>query len=273
MAEKETSKRQTNAGAEAPKNDIQALLSSVREHPFAYIAGVLFILAVLIAAGLYNLAQRTSHREVSSEYARALDKEDPADRAEALGPVAKANGYLAPEALYLQGAAYLEAGNYDAAQDTFRELRESHPDFKFVPDAVEGLGFIKEDQDDYTGARTIYEEVAQKWPDSFAAQRQPFNIGRCYENEGDLEAAIAQYRRQLEIFPGSTIAARAQQRLNDLRAEHPEMFETETTETTEAPAIQELNPAPPESAAPEPPTEDEAETEAPPTPDVEATNP
>lgn len=238
MAEKERPTHSaTGPETEAPKNDIQALIRHVRENPLAYVAGVAFVLVVLAVAGLYNIARQSGNREAASEFMRALDHEDPAERSAALAAVADSGSYLAPKALYLRGEAALEAGETAAAREAFTRLRETYPEFELVPAAVEGLGFLHEDQGEFDQARAVYEEVAQKWPDSPTAKWQPFNVGRCYEAEDNLPAAIEQYRKQLEVFPGSTIAARAQQRLNELRTEHPELFEQPAREQ---PALQQM---------------------------------
>jgi hypothetical protein len=60
--------------------------------------------------------------------------------------------------------------------------------------------------------------VMQTWPESFAALRQPLNIARCLEAQGDAEGAIARYREQLEMFPESSASDKAQIALDRLAA-------------------------------------------------------
>jgi len=223
----------------APKNDITALLNHVREHPALYLGAVGFVLIVLAATGIYRVMQSSSLRDESTKYVRALETDDPAERSAAFAEVAESSPMFTARALYLEGESALDAGNYDAARAAFNELRERHPGFEFVPDAVEGLGFIEEDSGAPAAARKLYEEVAAKWPESAAAQRQPFNLARCYEAESDLASAVAQYRKQLETFPGSTIAVRAQQRLNELRETNSDLFADEAV-VADTPVLQEL---------------------------------
>ncbi len=225
---------------EAPKNDLTALIAHVQDRPGIYIGAIVFVLVVLAATGIYRAMQASALRTQSTEYARAIEKEDPAERSAAFAAVAQSSPQFAARALYLEGEAALDAGNYDAARAAFTKLRETHPGFEFVPDAVEGLGFIEEDSGDYATARKFYDEVAAKWPDSAAAKRQPYNLARCYEGEANLSAAIEQYRKQLEMFPGSTIAVRTQQRLDELRETNPELFADEQTVANSAPLLQEL---------------------------------
>jgi len=225
--------------AEAKKNDIQALIGHVRENPGVYIGAVAFVLVVLAATGVYRAMQASALTKDSTAYVRALETEDPAERSTEFAAVAASSPRFAARALYLEGEAAIDAGKFDEAKSAFTQLRENYPNFEFLPDAVEGLGFIEEDGGRYGVARTLYEEVASKWPDSAAAQRQPFNLARCYESEENLASAVEQYRKQLTVFPGSTIAVRAQTRLNELRESNPDLFADETTT-----ALQELTTSP-----------------------------
>ena len=253
--------RKSRAGQEdeAPKNDFAALLAHVENHPWTYIGAAAFVVAVLIVTGVYRLSQKSGTEHASAEFARALDIEDPAARATALAKIAGQGSKLSPRALYMQGESALEAGDREAARQAFVKLRESYPNYEFVSEAVEGLGLIQEDAGNFAQARGTYEEIVAKWPSSAAAQRQPFNIARCLEGEKDLPSAINRYRDQLEAFPGSMIAQRAQQRLTELRAEHPELFPAETAAVApSAPAT-----APAATATPAAPAAPASEAPAP----------
>lgn len=222
------------------KNDLLALVAHVQESPGIYIGAFAFVIVVVAATAVYRTVQAAALREASTDYVRALETEDPAQRSAAFAAIAESRPQFAARALYLEGESALEAGDYDAARGAFNELRERHPGFEFLPDAVEGLGFIEEDSGDYAKARALYAEIASKWPDSAAAQRQPFNLGRCFESEANLTEAVAQYRAQLVAFPGSTIAMRAQLRLDELRVSNPDLFADEQSAAADAPVLQEL---------------------------------
>ena len=102
----------------------------------------------------------------------------------------------------MRGEALLSVRDYPAATTAFTELRETYPNFPFVPDAVEGLGFVEEDQGNTDAAVDVYREVIEKWPNTPAGRRQPFNIARCLESSDDVEGAVQYYREQLAVFPG-----------------------------------------------------------------------
>lgn len=241
-------------------NRLMAIAMHVQTNPWPYIGAVGFVVLVLVVTGIYRVSQASAYGAAADQLARALDIEDPTERATTLGALAGEGTALTARALYLQGEAALEAGDSEGAKAAFTKVREEFPDFKFVPESVEGLALIAEDAGDFSAARALYEEVATKWPDSPAAMRQPFNIARCLEAEGQLAQAVERYRDQLEIFPGSMIAARAQNRLDELRVSNPDLFPVETV--AEAPAIQELQTAPDAIAAPELEAAPEAAPEA-----------
>lgn len=222
------------AGAGAPQHEeeeqsgqFQALWQHMRANPYQYIGGAGFIVAVLLFTSLYRISADLKDQRTSSAYAEAVLIEDSAERAEALAPLAAGKTPLAPYALYMRGEALLSTRDYAAATAAFTELRETYPDFRFVPDAVEGLGFVEEDQGNSEAAVNVYREVMEKWPNTPAGRRQPFNIARCLESSDDVAGAVEYYREQLAVFPGSSVGMAAQQRLTALRTERPELFEDE----------------------------------------------
>jgi tetratricopeptide (TPR) repeat protein len=213
-----------NPENEEPQGDFAALLGHVKQNPVLYAASIVFLAACALVGVLYNLKTATDQQTIATVYARAIDIEDPAERAAALEEVASGGSTLAPNALYMRGEAALLANDFDLARQSFEQLQSGHPEFDQTPDAVEGLGFILEQQDDLKGALAKYEEVLAKWPNSFAGRRQQFSIGRCQEQLGQLEAAIQAYQEQLQLFPGSGVARRAQQSIDRLRGSNPELF-------------------------------------------------
>lgn len=249
---------------EQSKNVALALWKHLQDNLLQYLGGAAFIVAVLVFTGLYRLTTETKDRELSSAYAKAILLEDAAERAEALATLAAGNTRLTPHALYMRGEALLSTRDYPAATEAFSTLRETYPDFKFVPDAVEGLGFVQEDQGNTEAALAVYREVRDKWPDTPAGRRQAFNIARCYENSGDFEQAIQFYREQFETFPGSSVALQAQQRLLTLRATQPDLFEDELADTPAQTADEQSEEPPDQEASeieilPEEKTEDTTE--------------
>lgn len=222
---------------EEKKGDLDVLVGYVRDNPILSIGVVVFVCMCVMVGSLLRVQAAINNRERTTQYARALEFDDPALRVDALNEfVAEANA-LEAEALYMQGESAYQAEDHATATEAFERLRAEFPEFAFVPDAVEGLGFVAEDQENYDDALARYEEVLSKWPNSFAGRRQQFNIARCQEGKGALPEAIEAYRQQLTLFPGSNMARRAQLALDRLRTDNPELFasELETGPEIEAP--------------------------------------
>lgn len=202
---------------------LQAILKTIQDNLITIVVSIV-VIAVLVAGGfIFNINKMNDEKLQASEYATALDIDDAGERATALAVVAEGNSKYSAEALLLQASAAMDAEDYDAAKAAYANLLKSHPDFEFTPDAEEGLGLILMAQSDYAGAITHFEKVTSTWPDSFTAKRQPFNIGQCHEKNGDPAKAVTAYEEQLVLFDGSRVALQAQQKLNQLYIEHPEL--------------------------------------------------
>lgn len=200
---------------DAPRGDWHDLADRISENPLFFIGAVLFVIVAAIAGWLIRVYQTSANQEFATEYARALDAEDEAAVITALEPLANEK----QEALYMLGETAFAAGELEKAKDAFTRIRQEHPDSPFVPDAVEGLGFIAENNGDYDEAKRQYQDVLDNWPESFAAKRQQLNIGRCEEAAGNTEAAIDAYRAQTLAFPNSRVANRASSMMARLQAE------------------------------------------------------
>jgi len=210
--------------SEEPKGDLAALLDHVMQNPLLYAAAIVFLVACALVGILYRVNISMKNQEIAATYARAIDLTDPAERAAALEGIASGGSTFAPLALYMRGEAALGSNDFDLARKSFEQLQANHPDFEQTPDAVEGVGFILEQQDDLEGALVKYQEIVAKWPNSFAGRRQQYNIGSCLEQLGKLMEAAQAYREQLQLFPSSSVALRAQQSIDRLRGSNPELF-------------------------------------------------
>ena len=200
---------------DAPKGDWHDLADRISENPLLYIGAVLFVIVAALAGWLIRVYQTASNQEFATEYARALEADDEAAIITALEPLANEKA----EALYMLAETAFASGDFEAAKEAFLRMQSEHPDSPHVPDAVEGLGFIAENNGEFDEAKRRYQEIMDKWPASFAAKRQQFNIGRCEEAAGNNEAAIDAYRAQTLAFPNSRVANRASSMMARLQAE------------------------------------------------------
>lgn len=206
------------------QQNVLALGDHMKENPFLYLGGLAFVVAVSLVAGLYQASEIDNAKGEATALVRALAEEEPAARAAALESLASEGTVLGAAALYLHGEEAIKARDFDTARTSFERLRMEHPNYEFTPDAVEGLGYMEEEEHRYEAALNFYQEVMDKWAGSFAARRQPFNLGHCQERLERFEDAISSYQMQIQTFPGSAVYTRAQRALARLRKAHGEFF-------------------------------------------------
>lgn len=209
------------------KGDLLALLNHAKENPILYSVGIGFVAFCALFGTLFRMQSAEDERELTARYARALEPTDPAEMVTGLEVLANEDSSRTADALYMLGESAYAAGDLDKAGEAFARLRDEFSDFEYTPSAVEGLGFIAQENENYDEAVARFQEVQEKWPTDFAGRRQGYNLGRAQERGGNYEEAIAAYRNQLEIFPASNVARRAQNALDRLRTERPEFFEQE----------------------------------------------
>ncbi len=207
-----------------------ALVEYVKANPLISTALVSFILLCALAGLVYRLNAMARDQRIATEYAEALANDDPALRAAQLAPLAETADRRAPEALYMMAEAAFQAKDFDKAKAAYERVRQQFTESPFTPDAVEGVGYIAENQGNYEAALTLYREILTKWPDSFAGIRQEFNIARCQERLGNIAEAVKSYQSQVALFPDSGIAADAENALGRLRLTHPDLFAEEEAE-------------------------------------------
>ncbi len=220
-----------------------AWLEHVRENPLLYIAAVVFVLISAMAGVLYRVNVQAQQARVVTEYARAMQTEDPAVRTAELQQLASEARRLREEILYMAAESAFDAGEYGQAGELFQELRQEYPGSEFAPFAVEALGNLAEEDGDYDEALRFYEEVTEMWPETLPGKRAYYAMGRVHERLDAIEEAIAAYEEQLAIFPGSHQARRAQTALMRLDVEHP--GEVPETLVEDAPLVEDMDAMPP----------------------------
>ncbi len=190
----------------------------IKKNPFLYGGFFVLFLITLFCIIYYRGSSQNLDQMVASAYATAVNVTDPEERMGQLEALLDTRSSLAPAVVWRYGEAAFKAGHFEKARKAFKKVQDKFPESEFAPDATEGLGFVKEEVDkDYAGARSLYESIMNKWPESPAASRQYMNIGRCYQLEGNREKAIDAYKNQVEVFADSQVARRAQAALDKLQ--------------------------------------------------------
>ncbi len=237
MTEEKTTKRKFMEDSDETKKDFRhdllAFAEHVRENPVLYLVSI-GIIAVAALAGLaFRLNADARQQEVSTALARAFfDNTDLGPRGDALAKIT-GDGPLVATAQYLAGESYFKAEQYDKARECFEKVRSQFGTSEYAPEAIEGLGFVAEQEGKLDEALALYQEVAQKRKDSFAGVRQGLNLGRVYEQQNKFAEASAAYQTVMTEFPGSHSADKAKAALDRLRAAHPEAFPMEQAATPE----------------------------------------
>jgi len=207
-----------------PTTDWQKALAHLEENYKLYIAGVAFILVCVAIGALIRISMVMKEHDVMTRYAEAALVEDPAERLEKYQALVNDAGRWTPEVLYRLGETAIEAGSHETAKEAFERIIASHGASEYAVNATDGLAFLAWNAGDLDEALAGFERLTAQWPNEFVARRKYYDIGQVQEERGDLEAAIAAYRRQGEVFPESSAAQRADQALERLRNDHPDLF-------------------------------------------------
>lgn len=206
------------------QDELARWLQHLRENALLYVASAVFVVVCIAAGLLYRANQAAAEQLRLTAYARAMQEEAAPARLAALERIPIGRDQWSAEVLYMLGETAIRAGEYDKADQAFSRVCDEFSASEFAPRAAEGLGFLAENRGDLPEALARYREVAQKWPASFSARVQPFNIARVQERLEDFQAAVEAYQSQVELFPGSHAARKAEAALARLRESHPELF-------------------------------------------------
>ncbi len=216
---------------EEPKTELEKVVAHLEENYKLYIAGAVFLLLCVAIGLLIRVSALVSEREKATLYAQAALVEDPQDRLEQYeAALASSLGRWEPEALYRKAETAIEAEQFDVAEETFNRLINDYPDSEYVPNAVDGLAFIEWNRGNLEAALEGFERVATEWPGAFIARRKHYDMGQVLEELERLEDAVAAYQRQIQTFPNSAVARRAQMALTTLGEEHPDLIPEEVEE-------------------------------------------
>jgi tetratricopeptide (TPR) repeat protein len=119
----------------------------------------------------------------------------PAERSASKGDQPSLGGNLAVK-LNQQGWQQFFAGDYPAAEETFRKILRMTPDY---PAAMNGLGFALLNQGQIEEAKPLFEKYLVKQPNAAG----PMNgLARCLKEEGKADDAIALWEKMCKQDPG-----------------------------------------------------------------------
>lgn len=210
---------------EEPKTQWQKAIAHIEENLKIYVVALLFLIICAAIGALISVNRIVKQTEAATAYAEAVLEEDAASRLEKLQALKGNAGKWNAELLYMLGETAIEAGKLDIAREAFESLFREYSTSPYVLQAQEAIAFLTRSEGKLAEALQLYESLVEKWPSEYVARRSHVIIGQLYEESGQLENAIAAYRKQTVVFPESQAASKAEQALEKLKGEHPELFQ------------------------------------------------
>lgn len=226
---KKTEVKDVMPNLEEPKNQFLQWWQHVRKNLILYAIGVGFIIFCVVVGSAYATYRSAKNRDVMTRFAKAMLEDKISSRAEKLKPLLDISSPLLPQIMYVYGETVFALGRFDEAESVWKKIIDKYPGSEWAPNAMEGLAYIEELRKNYEKAEKMYSEIKEKWPNSFIAKRQYFNIGRILEAKNEFEKAVEAYKKQKDDFPESRVAEKAEQALERLKSDHPELFPEEKT--------------------------------------------
>lgn len=203
-------------GAHNVAEDTKALVDHIAENPLLYAAAAGFVVLCVIAGIFIVFSRQSAARAELTQLGRAVVNDDPALQAAQLEPLSRGPGDIAATAAYLAGEAEIKAQNYAKAEEYLQRVVNEFADSEYAPNAMEALGFLAENRGDYEAALQRYQQINEKWPDSFMARVAPARVGRVLENLDREKEAVDAYCDQFRRFPRSWTTSTAMSAIDSL---------------------------------------------------------
>lgn len=240
MVDKKITGHGTLLDPEATLTDTQRAMKHVQENPLLYAVGLIVVVLVAALGSIFTLTRTLAEREYITRYANAMESEDPSTRAAELEVIADLGDDWGVEAAYMMAEDAIRAGEPEKARETFEQIVSRAANTRYAPRAAEGLAYLAENSGDLDAALAGYQEVADRWQDSFEGRTQHMNIARVLEKQDKLEQAIEHLNQQIEVFPESQVATMANVELTRLKGTHPDLFPADEPEADVAADVVEV---------------------------------
>jgi predicted negative regulator of RcsB-dependent stress response len=180
----------------------------------AAVSSVVIGIGIVVAFVLWRGAQE--QRAASEELSLVLSAPE-AVSAESLLTVAIEHGgtEAGRRALLLAAGAYYTEGRYDEALAKFQQFLSEQPAGPLTPQARLGIAACKEAQGQESEAIADYKAIVENPSSGVVVPQARFALANLYARQGQVDLARLQYQ-ELANVRGSSLAAEAQARLNDL---------------------------------------------------------
>ncbi len=108
------------------------------------------------------------------------------------------------DALYGQGYGYLQAGDYQRAEQRFETFRENYPDHPRIADAYYWLGESMFLRGRFEDAATVFLDAYKQYPDARRGPDSLLKLGLSLAGLNQRELACATYAKVESAYPGAS---------------------------------------------------------------------
>lgn len=202
----------------------------IEHKPTAYtVLGILIMLLIAIPIYLRSYYKEVNEANKFFEYGlgayrRALTAQDftPEERAKLLQDSIKQFQFVinefsrtppAADALFYQGNAYYELGDYNNALKKYEEYAKKYSRKYFADLALINVGKCYEQLNNFQGALYAYQKVVEKYSKRAGAAEALFHLGKIYELSNNINQAFSYYNKLVSEYPYSPWAREARLRV------------------------------------------------------------
>ena len=149
---------------------------------------------------------------VASEERDSISAELQSELADIIGSIRR--GYPALRALMISGELAYQEERYDEAKEYFLRAADEFPRTYFAPVALMNAAVTSEKVEKIDRSIELYQRVVDSYKDTFqGVPRALLNIGRLYESQNNMNAAVIAYEQLAADFDGSEWSKLARTRL------------------------------------------------------------
>ena len=143
-------------------------------------------------------------------------------------PNASVNNTAAPAAVagdvdgqdvYSKAFALLKEGQYKQSIVAFEKFKASYPNSKYADNAQYWLGEASYVSRDYKKALTEFQQLVAQYPDSSKISGARLKVGYVYFELKNWSAARDALQQVVTLYPGTTVAKKANERLQRMKRE------------------------------------------------------
>ncbi|MFV9616581.1 MAG: tol-pal system protein YbgF [Gammaproteobacteria bacterium] len=121
--------------------------------------------------------------------------------------------------VYSKAFALLKEGRYDQSIQAFESFKVSYPDSKYADNAQYWLGEANYVSRDYKKALTAFQQLIAQYPESSKNSGARLKIGYVYFELKNWSAARDALQQVITLYPDTTVAKKANERLQRMKRE------------------------------------------------------